>query len=100
MPSDDGTDYAALVDQELALAASAADHDAKVRHLNRAAHLATLHERSRAPHLAPPASGFHTPEAPAPAGATFSTFEDGMLEAVRSLNRDDALRSAVEGKIS
>jgi hypothetical protein len=46
------------------------------------------------------ASGFHTPEAPAPAGATFSAFEDGMLEAVRSLNRDDALRSKVEGKIS
>jgi hypothetical protein len=53
MPSNDGTDYAAPVDKKLAIAASAADHDAKVRHLNRAAHLVTLHERSRAPHLAP-----------------------------------------------
>jgi hypothetical protein len=100
MPSDEGTDYAALADQELALAASAADQDVKTQHLNRAAYLATLCERSRAPHAAPPASGFRTPEAPAPAGATFSAFEDGMLEAVRSLNRDDVLRSVVEGKIS
>ncbi len=50
MPSDDDTDYAALVDQELALAASAAHQDCKVRHLNRASCLATLHERSRVPH--------------------------------------------------
>lgn len=46
------------------------------------------------------ASGFDTSDAPAPAGATFSAFEDGMLESVRSLNRDDALRSVVEGRIS
>lgn len=46
------------------------------------------------------ASGFHTPDAPAPAGATFSAFEDGMLEAVRSLNRDDSLRSEVERRVS
>lgn len=50
MPTDDGMDYEALVDRELDLAASAADQEAKALHLNRAAHLATLHERSRAPH--------------------------------------------------
>lgn len=46
------------------------------------------------------ASGFHTPDAPAPARATFSAFEDGMLEAVKSLNCDAVLRSEVEGRIS
>lgn len=49
MPDSDGADYEALVDQELALAASATDQDVKIQHLNRAAYLATLCERSRAP---------------------------------------------------
>lgn len=43
--------YEALVERELALAASAADREAKIRHLNNAARYATLHEKSRAPHL-------------------------------------------------
>lgn len=46
----DDADYVALVDHELALAASAGDQAARIMHLNRAAYLATLHERSRAPH--------------------------------------------------
>lgn len=50
MPDSGEADYEALVDQELALAASTADQDVKIQHLNRAAYLATLCERSRAPH--------------------------------------------------
>lgn len=50
MPADDGLDYEALAEQELALAASAFTTDERVLHLNRAAAFATLHERSRAPH--------------------------------------------------
>lgn len=42
--------YEALVEQELALAASAADREAKIKHLNNAARYATLCERSRVPH--------------------------------------------------
>lgn len=42
--------YEALLEQELALAASAIDREAKIRHLNNAARYATLYEKSRAPH--------------------------------------------------
>lgn len=43
-------------------------------------------------------SGDHTPATPD--NATFSTFEDGMLDAVRELNRNPRLRREVATKIS
>lgn len=50
MHADDTPNYETLADQELALAASATNPAVRIRHLNRAAYIATLSERSRAPH--------------------------------------------------